>query len=184
MLTLAVAEFAVKEWSVRTPSGRLPARSVGSYLPHVTKAAFRKFGFSTATLITSWSEIAGAEFAACTAPDRLVRLRATGDSGETPPVTLVLRVDAARALMVHYKLDQLRERINMSLGFQAVTAIRLVQVPVWVARKMGPKAVCKGACAGPADVCETAQDKESSLRTALSKLEASVLRAGRHRVAV
>jgi hypothetical protein len=113
-------------------------KSVGSFLPGLTRNAFQKFGFSTATLVTDWPVIAGAELAAYTAPERLkwprgversedgAQLAGKGRSG----ATLVLRVDGARALEVQYKSRQVLERINAYFGYAAVAEQRILQAPV------------------------------------------------------
>ena len=41
----------------------ISAKAVGSFIPALTAPAFRKFGFSAATLITDWPAIAGRELA-------------------------------------------------------------------------------------------------------------------------
>src|SRR5262245_17644440 len=81
-------------------------KAVGSVLPGLTRQAFAKFGFSTATLITDWPAIAGSELAAYTAPERLKWPRglerpedgAHAAGRSRTGATLVLRVDGARAL--------------------------------------------------------------------------------------
>ncbi|MCC7253234.1 DciA family protein [Hyphomicrobium sp.] len=114
----------------------VPAKAVGSFVPTLTKKAFEKFGFSTATLITDWANIAGAELAEYTAPERLKWPRGTQadgiheDEGERRGATLILRVDPARALDVEYRTRQITDRINAYFGYRAVEAIRLVQAPL------------------------------------------------------
>ena len=109
---------------------------MGSFVPRLTKKAFEKYGFSTATLITDWATIVGTEMAAWTAPERLKwpRLSEDADGGEPSRgrsrATLVLRVDQARALDVQYKSRQIIERINAYFGYAAVTEIRIIQGPV------------------------------------------------------
>lgn len=117
------------------PTARfVPVKTVGSFVPQLTRKAFEKFGFSTATLITDWARIAGAELADYTVPDKLRwprRLEAGfEDEGERRGATLILRVDPARALDVEYRTRQIMERINSYFGYRAVEAIRLVQAPM------------------------------------------------------
>lgn len=119
------------------PTARfVPAKAVGSFVPTLTKTAFQKFGFSTATLITDWARIAGAELAAYTMPDKLKwprgaeGLAAEDDEGMRRGATLTLRVDPARALDVEYRARQIMDRINSYFGYRAVETIRLVQAPV------------------------------------------------------
>lgn len=114
----------------------VPVKSVGSFVPTLTKKAFEKFGFSTATLITDWARIAGAELAGYTMPERLKWPRGTeaagadDEEGERRGATLILRVDPARALDVEYRARQIRDRINSYFGYRAVEIIRLVQAPL------------------------------------------------------
>jgi hypothetical protein len=117
--------------------GGVYARAVGSYIPGLTKSAFAKYGFSAATLLTDWKSIVGADLAQYTEPERLkwpVRAQApisedNEDEGR-PGATLILRVDAGRALDVQYRARQLVERINAYFGYRAVADLRLVQAPI------------------------------------------------------
>ncbi|MGI9422053.1 MAG: DUF721 domain-containing protein [Hyphomicrobiaceae bacterium] len=113
------------------------ARAVGAFLPELTKKAFQKYGFSTATLLTDWREVVGSELATYTRPERLkwqragVPVLAPDESGEQQRgATLVLRVESARALDVQYQTDQIKSRINAYFGYYAVGQIRLIQAPV------------------------------------------------------
>ena len=114
----------------------IPAKTVGSFVPTLTRKAFEKFGFSTAALITDWAAIAGAETAGYTMPERLKWPRgAESDDGDDMTgarrgATLVLRVDPARALDVEYRSRQVVERINAYFGYRAVEALRIVQSPL------------------------------------------------------
>jgi hypothetical protein len=119
------------------PTARfVPVKSVGTFVPTLTRKAFEKFGFSTATLITDWARIAGAELAQYTIPDKLKWPRGgeaigdDGDDGSRRSATLILRVDPARALDVEYRARQIMDRINSYFGYRAVETIRLVQAPL------------------------------------------------------
>jgi hypothetical protein len=121
----------------RGVSGGVHARAVGSYVPGLTKSAFAKYGFSAATLLMDWKSIVGADLAQYTEPERLKwPMRAqtpAGDDGEDsgrPGATLILRVDAGRALDVQYRVRQIVERINAYFGYRAVADLRLVQAPI------------------------------------------------------
>lgn len=115
----------------------MQARAVGSYLPGLTRAAFAKYGFSAAALLTDWATIVGADLARYTEPERLRWPRQPAVYDETdaddrgrPGATLVLRVEAGRALDVQYRSRQLIERINAYFGYRAIADLRLVQAPM------------------------------------------------------
>ena len=126
----------------RAGANHISAKAVGSMVPGLTRKAFERFGFSTATLLTDWEQIVGADLARYTAPDRLKWPRggANGSSGgsddepaEGPSrqgATLVLRVDLGRGIDIQYKARQLIERINAHFGYRAVAEIRIIQAPV------------------------------------------------------
>ncbi len=155
-------------------------KAVGSFLPQLTRKAFEKFGFSTATLIMQWPAIAGSETARYTQPERLKwpRIAAEADADGTSEArarggaSLLLRVDEARALDVQYKAKQLIERINSYFGYAAVAEIRIVQGPIERAQRPEPKRQ------PPAPLTrEVAGVSHEPLREALAKLGACI-RAG------
>ena len=121
--------------AARANAAAASVKAVGALVPGLTRKAFEKFGFSTATLLTDWANIVGADLARYTAPDRLKWPRAKEDAdGEAGPqrqgATLVLRVDLGRAIDVQYKARQITERINAHFGYRAVAEIRIIQAPV------------------------------------------------------
>ena len=176
------------------PTARhVAAKAVGSFVPSLTRKAFEKFGFSTATLITDWPRIAGAELASYTLPDRLKWPRGAGsadlggedDEGGRPGATLILRVDPARALDVEYRARQIMDRINAYFGYRAVETLRLVQVPISAPapeRRAPPQSQRAGelpvkAASGQANGTP-ASEAEDALAAALARMERGVL-AGR-----
>lgn len=113
----------------------VPAKTVGSFVPGLTRKVFEKFGFSTAALITDWAAIGGADLAGYTLPERLKWPRGGGGEAEDwetdrRGATLMLRVDPARALDVEYRARQIVERINAYFGYRAVETLRIVQAPL------------------------------------------------------
>jgi hypothetical protein len=118
----------------RRPRPGFDARTVGAYVPRLTRKAFERFGFSATTLVTDWASIVGQDLASCTAPERLSWPRSQPhedgigpDTSPRPAATLVLAVDPARALDVQYRTRELIERINAYFGYRAVAQIKVRQ---------------------------------------------------------
>ena len=100
--------------------GRGFARAGGLISPQMRTAAARR-GFLEAKLRALWDEIAGAEFAGVSMPQKLTTAR--GPAGGL----LRLSVDGAHAPQLQMMLPQLVERINAALGPGTVGRIQLVQ---------------------------------------------------------
>ncbi len=120
--------------STKRPQQRLSSRTVGTFVPKLTKAAFEKFGFSTVALITDWPKIVGAALASTTSPDRIRWPKTPGqDTAERSHgsqrvgATLFLTVDPALALDVQYKSALIIDRINAYFGYRAIGDLRIVQ---------------------------------------------------------
>jgi hypothetical protein len=154
------------------------ARAVGSFVPALTTKAFRRFGFSAASLITDWPAIAGRDLARLAVPERLKWPRspdpADEDAAGPPPrrrgATLVLRVDGGRALEIEYGKRQIIERVNAYLGYPAIADLRIVQAPV--AQPPTPQ----GATRRPPQPLthEVSGIADAGLRGALARLGAEV----------
>jgi hypothetical protein len=105
--------------------------SVGRFVAPIAGKTLSRGGTVLAELLREWPVIAGASLAGFTAPDRLTKAAPEpGAQGKAPPSVLHLKVDPARALEAQYCTPQLIERINQTLGYKAVSALRLVQAPV------------------------------------------------------
>jgi hypothetical protein len=151
--------------------GGVYARAVGSYIPGLTKSAFAKYGFSAATLLTDWKSIVGTDLAQYTEPERLkwpvrAQVPASDDAEDEgrPGATLILRVDAGRALDVQYLARQIVERINAYFGYRAVADLRLVQAPI--VKAPAPARVARKE---PAPIALPAVT-DSALRAALERM--------------
>lgn len=156
--------------------GRVAAKAVGSFVPSLTRKAFEKYGFSTASLVMDWRRIAGDELAAWTTPERLKwpqSYEAAPDAeieSRRPGATLVLRVDPARALDVEYRSRQILERINSYFGYRAIAELRLLQAPV-----TSPYPVSDRKPVGKAVVAAGGGDYgDEPLGKALARLEAGI----------
>ncbi|MDH6268465.1 hypothetical protein M2360_003871 [Rhizobium sp. SG_E_25_P2] len=102
----------------------------------------RKAGINTA-LIGSWDEIAGADFAECTRPEKITWPRANadryGDAGGVEPGVLTIACEGARALFLAHAQGELIQRINGFFGYPAIRQVRIVQKPVSMGHKHRPK---------------------------------------------
>jgi hypothetical protein len=154
--------------------------AVGAYVPAIARKVFEAHGFPSASILSDWPEIIGADFAAITAPERLVWPRGEHQShtdGESPRrtplhrrtgATLFLRVEGPRSLEVQHIAPQLLERINTYFGYRAVAELRIMQGPVRRDVPSEPHA---------REVKKVELDKEiedEKLRAALEKLGASI----------
>jgi hypothetical protein len=160
--------------------GYLAARTVGAFVPKLTRKAFEKYGFSAATLLTDWLAIVGEEFAAYTAPERLKWPRGTSipkdaDTAQDSRAgaVLVIRVDPARALDAEYRGRQIVERINGYFGYRAIAELRLLQAPLDKSgrAKVPEPAMAPPPCAAP----ELASIADEKLRAALTKLKSGLM---------
>ena len=95
----------------------------------------RKAGINTA-LISVWDEIAGADFADCSRPERITWPRRNaerqGEAGGMEPGVLTIACEGARALFLAHAQGELIQRINGFFGFPAIRQIKIVQKPVSV----------------------------------------------------
>lgn len=172
------------------------AKAVGSFVPGVTRKSFEKYGFSTATLLTDWTIIAGQDLASFTLPERLKWPRnveafddVAGDARGRPGATLVLRVDGPRAIEVQYQTGQIIERINAHFGYRAVSEVRFIQAPLERARATDPRAAEIAEQRRRVAAAQTAANSASHSRTeldgtapdallaALDRLHANITRA-------
>jgi hypothetical protein len=171
---------------VRTVGARpVAAKTVGSFVPRLTKPAFERYGFSAAALITDWATIVGADVAAYTMPERLKWPRRVEWSGDDvaeadkgrPGATLILAVLSGRALDVQYKSGQLIERINAYFGYRAVAELRIVQVAsVKPSQSAGAAALrTEPAPTVAKPKADLAHIKEPGLREALERMAAGLM---------
>jgi len=170
----------------RTQRGFVSARAVGSYVPKLTHKAFAKYGFAAAALITDWASIVGKDIAAYTAPERLKWRRGAGSAEDADEgydghqgATLIVRVEAARALDIQYKAHQLMERINRHFGYRAVAELRVIQSPR-VGRIEVPAAPVSAPPAA-ASAPELAEIADERLRAALAALKSGMMAQSQRR---
>jgi hypothetical protein len=112
------------------PSGA-GAVAIGRFVAPIAGHALSRGGAVLTEILTGWPSIAGPALAVYTIPAKLSKgAPKPGASGKASPSLLHLKVEPARVLEVQYQVPQLIERINQSLGFEAICAIRIIQAPV------------------------------------------------------
>ncbi len=148
--------------------------------PMIDRVLAKKAGISTA-LLGSWDEIAGADFAETTRPEKITWPRRDygGTDGGYEPGVLTIACEGARALFLTHAQGELISRINAFFGFPAIRQIRIVQKPVSSggprSRKIPP---LQGAAARK---LEDMMDgvEEGPLREALKRLGTAVFTPAR-----
>jgi hypothetical protein len=106
--------------------------SVGRFIAPVAGKTLSRGGTVLAELLGEWAAIAGPTLAGYTSPAKLTKAAPEPDcAGKSSPSVLHLKVDPGKALEVQYCTPQLIERINQTLGFKAVSGLRIVQAPVF-----------------------------------------------------
>jgi hypothetical protein len=138
----------------------------------------RKAGINTA-LIGSWDEIAGADFADCTRPEKISWPRRnsemTGESGGVEPGVLTIACEGARALFLTHAQGELIQRINGFFGYPAIRQIRIVQKPVTPLHKLRRKPRALSASENARLATITGEIENENLKAALDKLGRAVI---------
>jgi len=98
----------------------------------LTKPVFSRYGFAYAEVLSQWSAIVGDDLGQVSVPERIRWPRATGSSGDGVKRggTMVLRVAEGRALEFQHLVPRIVERINGFYGYEAITALKILQGPV------------------------------------------------------
>jgi hypothetical protein len=149
------------------------ARPLADLAASLLSDSFRKQGFASKELVTSWPDIVGADIAVCAEPLKIQWPR--GMEGEAQqPGTLVLRVEGPAAIEIQHLSGVILERVNRFFGWQAVGRIAIRQAPVSrprkkELRKIDPKSVEKV-------VEDLGMVEDDALRQALGRLGAAIKR--------
>lgn len=105
-------------------------RSISTVVPKLTKKAFGQKSGLFGKLLVNWADIVGQTLAARVKPAELHYQTQTKDGQKKQRIVMGLYVrDGGTALEVQYQTQQLIEKINMFLGYNAVCDIRFVQAP-------------------------------------------------------
>jgi hypothetical protein len=146
-------------------------RPLASLLHKTLGEVFAKQGFASTELVTRWTEIAGAEIAAHSQPEKIQWPRPI-QGQPAAPGTLVLRVEGPTAVEIQHLSSVILERVNRFFGWQAIVSLRLRQAP------LGRKPEATGSAPDPeaaARIAEALGDVQNEkLRDALARLGAAV----------
>jgi hypothetical protein len=100
--------------------------SLARHFRELTAAAFSRYGFAYADLLTQWPAIVGDELARLCEPERIKWPR---NSADKRGGTLILRAVPGRALDLQHEIPRIAERINSFYGYGAVGTIKIIQAP-------------------------------------------------------
>jgi hypothetical protein len=135
---------------------------------------FARQGFTSCEIVTHWDDIVGSEIAALAEPIRMQWVRSR-DPDESPPATLVLRVEGPAALEIQHMSGVIVERVNRYLGWQAVGRLALRQAPLTRRRQLSRPKIDDGVAAA-AIAAQMTGIADEGLRTALGRLGAAIKR--------
>lgn len=100
-------------------------RPAAAALAEVTKAVFRKHGFTRREILTQWPSIVGDLMARYSCPERLQFGRDRREGA-----TLVVRAGSGFATELQHLQPIVLDRINTFFGYQAVSRITIIQGPL------------------------------------------------------
>jgi hypothetical protein len=98
------------------------ARAIADLMPRIGEAAFRRFGFVQASIVTRWAEIVGAKYADISSPESI-----RFPVGKKAEGTLALTVMSGYAPIIQHVLPDIIERVNRFFGYTAIVKIALKQ---------------------------------------------------------
>jgi hypothetical protein len=109
-----------------------PAKPVADLVPQIGRAAFRRFGFIQASVVTRWPEIVGPHHAKVCMPEAI-----RFPPGEKSGGILQLLVLPAHAPLIQHVVPEIMERVNRFFGYKAVAKVKLRQGAVQPPRAEG-----------------------------------------------
>jgi len=110
------------------PARARRVRAVSDLLPAAGGAAFRRFGFVQSSIVSRWTEIVGARYAAVSAPESI-----RFPPGKKSRGVLNLVVEGAHAPMMQHVAPAIAERVNLFFGYPAIERISIRQGAVQIA---------------------------------------------------
>jgi hypothetical protein len=140
----------------------------------LTRAAFARYGFAYADLITQWPAIVGDGVAQWSEPERIKWPR-TGADERKQGGTLVIRVTPGRGLDLQHETPRIIDRINAFYGYPAIAAVKIRQAAL--NRKKAQSRALPPLDSGQATALETRLDgvADPELKEALRRLGQGVL---------
>jgi hypothetical protein len=146
-----------------------PARQVADLVPQIGRAAFRRFGFVQASVVTRWPEIVGDRHAQVCSPESI-----RFPPGEKSDGIMQLVVLPAHAPLIQHVIPEIIERVNRFFGYRAVAKVKLRQGAVNRPRDEGRTAP-PSLKPIPMELGESLRDiGDPELRTVLESLARSV----------
>ena len=109
-------------------------RGIAAALPKVTRAVFKRQGFTKSDVLTNWKSIVGDDLARRCCPEKLI-----WPGRGTDGATLRVRVASGWAPKMQHLEPTLVERINTYFGYRAVARLKLVQGAVRVIEPRAPR---------------------------------------------
>ncbi|MBB6426702.1 DUF721 domain-containing protein [Sphingopyxis sp. JAI128] len=143
------------------------ARMISDLVPEIGRAAFRKFGFIQASVVSRWREIVGDRLADVTQP-AMIRFPA----GQKAGGTLHLTISGAHAPMLQHVAPDIVASVNRFFGYAAVAQVRMTHGQVTPAAPVQPPAMLKPV---PAELGDSLRDiGDPELRTVLERMAAGL----------
>ena len=157
-------------------------QTLDKHFRNITQAAFQRYGFAYAELLSRWPAIVGGDLAEVTQPERIKWPRGADgqpDRGQPGSGTLIVRAAEGRGLELHYMTPQIIDRINGFYGYTAIAEIKIIQGKLRQAKPARKQnAPLKGAELADLEArLETIADDK--LRSALKRLGTGALASKR-----
>ena len=147
-----------------------PARPVSELVPQIGRAAFRRFGFIQASVVTRWPEIVGERHAQVCMPEAI-----RFPPGEKSGGILQLVVLPAHAPLIQHVIPEIVERVNRFFGYKAVAKVKLRQGAVKPPHAEGPRTAPPSLKPIPLELGDSLRDiGDPELRTVLESLARSL----------
>jgi hypothetical protein len=147
---------------------------LGKHFRTLTRAAFTRYGFAYADLLSQWPAIVGEDLAQASEPERIKWPR---NGEEKKGGTLILRAAPGRALDLQHEVMRITERINAFYGYGAIAAIKIVQGTFRAGSPGRVQPTLEGADAEALEA-RLSTIEDPALKQALTRLGTGALTAG------